>query len=348
MKTYSLSQLAEYLDAEVEGDGEVLIHAVSTLARAGKGQISFLSNSKYRSQLSDTKAEAVIVQPADVQFCPVNALVMKNPYVGFARLAQLMDTTPAAADCISPHAVISADAELGQDVVIGANAVIDSGVRLGDRVQIGAGCVIGRNVTIAAGTKLWANVTLYHDVQIGRDCLIQSATVIGADGFGYANDNGQWVKIPQLGRVIIGDRVEIGASTTIDRGALDDTCVADGVIIDNQCQIAHNVVIGENTAIAGCTVIGGSTRIGRNCTIGGLSAITGHVEIADNVHFTGMSMVTKGVSQAGAYSSGLPSQPSREWRKAVANVRNLERLSHRVRELEKHYSEHDSADRGDR
>jgi UDP-3-O-[3-hydroxymyristoyl] glucosamine N-acyltransferase len=348
MKTYSLSQLAEYLGAEVRGDGDVKIHAVSTLARAGKGQISFLSNSKYRSQLRDTKADAVIVQPEDLEFCTVNALVMKNPYVGFARLAQLMDTTPPAAELVSPHAVMAADVELGRGVGIGANAVIESGVKLGDGVQIGAGCVIGKNVTIGAGTKLWANVTLYHDVQIGRDCLIQSAAVIGADGFGYANDNGRWLKIPQLGRVIIGDRVEIGASTTIDRGALDDTRLADGVIIDNQCQIAHNVVIGENTAIAGCTVVGGSTHIGRNCTIGGLSAITGHVEIADNVHFTGMSMVTKGVSQAGAYSSGLPSQPSREWRKAVVNVRNLDRLSQRVRKLEKHYSEHDSADKGDR
>ncbi|GGD56814.1 UDP-3-O-(3-hydroxymyristoyl)glucosamine N-acyltransferase [Lacimicrobium alkaliphilum] len=347
MKTYSLSQLAEYLGAEVQGDGDVTIHAVSTLARAGKGQISFLSNSKYRSQLRDTRADAVIVQAEDVAFCPVNALVMNNPYVGFARLAQLMDTTPAAADSVSPHAVIAVDAELGQNVVIGANAVIDSGVKLGDRVQIGAGCVIGKNVTIGADTKLWANVTLYHDVQIGSNCLIQSAAVIGADGFGYANDNGHWVKIPQLGRVIIGDRVEIGASTTIDRGALDDTRIADGVIIDNQCQIAHNVMIGENTAIAGCTVVGGSTHIGRNCTIGGLSAITGHINIADNVHFTGMSMVTKGVSQAGAYSSGLPSQPSRDWRKAVVNVRNLDRLGQRVKELEKHYSEHDSAGKGD-
>ncbi|WP_088331670.1 UDP-3-O-(3-hydroxymyristoyl)glucosamine N-acyltransferase [Lacimicrobium sp. SS2-24] len=348
MKTYSLNELAAHLDAEVQGDGNVQIHAVSTLARAGKGQISFLSNSKYRSQLKDTKADAVILQAADLEFCPVSALVMKNPYVGFARLAQLMDTTPAAADSISPHATIAEDVTLGNNVVVGANAVIESGVKLGDNVQIGPGCVIGKDVTIGEGTKLWANVTLYHDVHIGHSCLIQAGAIIGADGFGYANDNGQWVKIPQLGRVIIGDRVEIGASTTVDRGALDDTCLADGVIIDNQCQIAHNVVIGENTAIAGCTVVGGSTRIGRNCTIGGLSAITGHVEIVDNVHFTGMSMVTKGVSQAGAYSSGLPSQPSREWRKAVVNVRNLDRLSQRVRELEKHYSEHDSAGKGDR
>ncbi|GAB3022155.1 UDP-3-O-(3-hydroxymyristoyl)glucosamine N-acyltransferase [Bowmanella dokdonensis] len=334
MQQYSLRQLADHIGARIEGDESILIHSVGTLAGAGKGQISFLSNSKYRSRLADTSAEAVILHADDLPHCSCAALVMDNPYVGFALVAQLMDTTPAAAESVSPHAVIAPDAKFGEGVVIGAHAVIEAGVELAEGVQIGAGCVIGRNSRIGARSKLWANVTLYHDVQIGQDCLIQSGAVIGADGFGYANDKGRWVKIPQIGRVILGNRVEIGASTTVDRGALEDTVLHDGVIIDNQCQIAHNVVIGENTAIAGCTVIGGSTHIGRNCTIGGLSAVTGHVEIADNVHFTGMSMVTKGVTEAGLYSSGLPSQPSREWRKAVASVRNLDKLGQRVKRLE--------------
>ncbi|MBT1065704.1 UDP-3-O-(3-hydroxymyristoyl)glucosamine N-acyltransferase [Bowmanella sp. Y26] len=341
MKPVSLRELAQHLGAKLVGDGELMIQSVSTLSRAGKGQISFLSNSKYRSQLADTSASAVILGEDDLPHCPCAALVLDNPYVGFALVAQLMDTTPAAADSISPNAVIADDAVLGEGVVIGANAVIEAGVVLGDKVQIGAGCVIGRNSRIGARTKLWANVTLYHDVEIGEDCLLQSGAVIGADGFGYANDRGRWIKIPQLGRVILGNRVEIGASTTVDRGALEDTILHDGVIIDNQCQIAHNVVIGENTAMAGCSVIGGSTRIGRNCTIGGLSAITGHVEIADNVHFTGMSMVTKGVTEPGLYSSGLPSQSSKEWRKAVANVRNLDKLGQRVKVLEKKCAERD-------
>lgn len=341
MKPVSLRELAQHLGAKLVGDGELMIQSVSTLSRAGKGQISFLSNSKYRSQLADTSASAVILTEDDLPHCPCAALVLDNPYVGFALVAQLMDSTPAAADSISAKAVIAEDVVLGEGVVVGANAVIEAGVILGDKVQIGAGCVIGRNCRIGARTKLWANVTLYHDVEIGEDCLLQSGAVIGADGFGYANDRGRWVKIPQLGRVIIGNRVEIGASTTVDRGALDDTILHDGVIIDNQCQVAHNVVIGENTAMAGCSVIGGSTRIGRNCTIGGLSAITGHVEIGDNVHFTGMSMVTKGVAEPGLYSSGLPSQGSKEWRKAVANVRNLDKLGQRVKVLEKKCSERD-------
>lgn len=342
MKAYSLQQLADHIGARVHGDPDLQIHAVSTLARAGKGQISFLSNSKYRSQLADTSADAVILHANDLPHCPCAALVMDNPYVGFALVAQLMDTTPAAAQGISPLAVIADDAVLGQGVAIGPHAVVESGVVLGDNVQVGAGCFIGKNARLGARTKLWANVTIYHGVQIGEECLIQSGAVIGADGFGYANNQGQWLKIPQLGSVILGNRVEIGASTTIDRGALEDTILEDGVIIDNQCQIAHNVVIGAHTAMAGCSVIGGSTRIGRHCTIGGMSAITGHVEIADNVHFTGMSMVTKGIAEPGLYSSGLPAQGNKEWRKAIANVRNLDKLGQRVKALEKKHSHDDT------
>ena len=354
--TYTLAEIAQHINAKlvaVNDNGNAkncTIKSLATLANASNEQVAFLANKKYVSQLSATQASAVIISPDMLSQCPVNALVMDNPYMGYAMLANLLDSTPEVAEGIHISAVIADDVTLGENVSIGANTVIESGVKLDDEVSIGAGGFIGKNTSIGKGTRLWSNCSVYHNVVIGEACLIQANTVIGSDGFGYApvNEQYKWHKIPQLGRVVIGNHVEIGASTTIDRGALDDTCLADGVIIDNQCQIAHNVVIGENTAIAGCTVVGGSTRIGRNCTIGGLSAITGHVEIADNVHFTGMSMVTKGVSQAGAYSSGLPSQPSREWRKAVANVRSLERLSQRVRKLEKHYSEHDSADKGDR
>lgn len=335
----TLKEIATAIGAELhlaEGDSEdTLISSIATLAKAGDGQISFLANSKYRNKLASSSAQAIIIHGDDVGHCKSSALVMPNPYVGFAKVAQLLDTTPAAAHDISSHAVIASDVQLGTDVKIGPHVVIESGVTLGQGVQIGPGCFIGKNVRIGDHTKLWANVSIYHEVIIGKNCLVQAATVIGADGFGYANDRGQWVKIPQLGKVIIGDRVEIGASTTIDRGALDDTEIHDGVIIDNQCQIAHNVIVGQNTAIAGCTVVAGSTIIGKNVTIGGLVAINGHIEICDGTFITGMSMITKSISESGVYSSGMPAQANREWRKNAVALKNIDSLNQRIRALEK-------------
>lgn len=338
-QTISLQALAMHLGATLHlastDSEQTAITSLATLASAGLGQISFLSNNRYRSQLEQTTAQAVILQADALAHCPCSALVMDNPYVGFALAAQLLDTTPSPAENISPHAVIADGVELGENVSIGANAVLETGVQLGDNVKIGPGCFIGKGVKVAANTKLWANVSVYHLVQIGENCLIQANSVIGADGFGYANDRGRWIKIPQLGSVIIGDRVEIGACTTIDRGALDNTVIADGVIIDNQVQIAHNVVIGENTAIAGCSVVAGSTTIGRNCSIAGLVGVNGHIAICDNVHFTGMSMITKSIDQPGVYSSGMPATANREWRKNAAVLRNLSTLNQRVKTLEK-------------
>ncbi len=332
---WTLSQLAEHIGATVQGDADISVSEIATLAGAGNGQISFLSNSKYRTQLANTQASAVIVSADDAEYCPTAALICEDPYVGFARIAQLLDTTPAAAHAVHPSAIIDDSVSLGDNVAIGANAVVEAGVSLGDNVQIGPGCVIGRNVTVGANTKIWANVTLYHEVVIGDDCLIQAGAVIGADGFGYANDKGNWVKIPQLGSVIIGNNVEIGASTTIDRGAIDDTQIGDGVILDNQIQIAHNVVIGAHTAIAGCTVVAGSVRIGSHCTIGGMVAINGHLEICDKAFITGMSMVIKDIKEPGAYSSGMPAVTNREWRKNAVAMRNLDSFNQRLKALEK-------------
>ena len=335
----SLIQLAQRIGAELhlsEADSqETPITGLSTLVSAGAGQISFLSNSKYRAQLQDTLAQAVILHPDELPHCKRSALVMNNPYVGFAKAAQILDTTPEPADKISPFAVIGDNVELGENVKIGANAVIETGVKLADNVIVGAGCFVGKNAQLGANTKLWANVTIYHEVIIGSDCLIQANTVIGSDGFGYAYDGGQWIKIPQLGSVVIGNRVEIGASTTIDRGALDNTILADGVIIDNQCQIAHNVEMGENTAMAACSVIAGSTVIGKNCSMAGLVGINGHVNICDNVVFTGMSMVTKSITEPGVYSSGIPAAANKEWRKNMVALRNITSLNQRVKALEK-------------
>jgi len=333
--SYTLAEIAGKIGATVHGDKTCLITSLATLANATSGHIAFLSNKKYRQQLSDTKASAVIISPDFLSDCPSNALVMDNPYLGYALVAQLLDITPKTAENIHPSAVVDASASLGENVAIGANAVIEEGVVLADNVSIGAGCFIGKGAKLGKNTALWANVSVYHNVEIGEHCLIQANTVIGSDGFGYANHQGNWLKIPQLGSVIIGDRVEIGASTTIDRGALENTIIKDGVIIDNQIQIAHNVVIGENTAMAACSVIAGSTTVGKNCTIAGLVGVNGHINITDGCVFTGMAMVTKDITQSGVYSSGTPAQTNKDWHKMNARIRKLDSMNSKIRALEK-------------
>ncbi|GKW41926.1 UDP-3-O-(3-hydroxymyristoyl)glucosamine N-acyltransferase [Pectobacterium parvum] len=335
MYSIRLDALAQQLDAQLHGDGDIVITGVASMHSAKTGQITFLSDSRYREQLAGTQASAVVLTEADLPYCQVAALVVKNPYLTYARMAQLLDTTPQPATDIAPSAVIAPDATLGQNVSVGANAVIESGAQLGEGVVIGPGCFIGKDARIGTGTRLWANVTIYHRVELGEHCLIQSGTVIGSDGFGYANDRGNWVKIPQLGTVRIGDRVEIGASTTIDRGALDDTVIGNGVIIDNQCQIAHNVVIGDNTAVAGGVIMAGSLKIGRYCMIGGASVINGHMEICDKVTVTGMGMVMRPITEPGVYSSGIPLQPNKVWRKTAALVMNIDEISKRLKAVER-------------
>lgn len=346
----SLSDIAEHIGAKIvypdneSGDSvegaNCEISALATLVGAQKGQIAFLANKKYRQQLEDTHASAVIIAPESIDACKTIALVMDNPYMGYAMTAQLLDNTPASADNVHPSAVIDSSAVLGNNVCIGANAVIESGVNLADEVSIGAGCFVGKNAQIGKATTLWANTTVYHNVIIGEYCLIQANTVIGSDGFGYApvnngkNGQNKWLKIPQLGSVIIGDHVEIGASTTIDRGALEDTIIKSGVIIDNQVQIAHNVVLGENTAMAACSVVAGSTIVGKNCTMAGLVGVNGHINITDDCIFTGMAMVTKDVKTSGVYSSGLPAVENRVWRKTNARINRLESMAQRLKTLE--------------
>ncbi len=332
---YTLAEIAQHIGATVNGDDKVTVSSLATLASAKTGQISFLANSKYKQQLAQTKASAVIIAQDCLSECPTNALVMKNPYVGYAKVAQLLDTTPSSAHQIHPQAVISPTANIGSNVTIGANAVIEDDVVIESGSSIGAGCFIGIGVKIGKDTKLWANVSVYHRVVLGDNCLVHANTVIGADGFGYANEQGEWVKIPQLGTVVVGNNVEIGASTTIDRGALEDTIIGNGVILDNQIQIAHNVVIGDHTAIAGCTVVAGSAVIGKHCTIAGMVAINGHISIADGTYFTGMSMVTKAIDTPGVYSSGIPAQPNREWSKMNAHLRKLGAMAKRITALEK-------------
>ncbi|MDG6894934.1 UDP-3-O-(3-hydroxymyristoyl)glucosamine N-acyltransferase [Volucribacter amazonae] len=334
---YQLQQLAEQIGATLRGNADILIESIAPLEQANNKQITFISNPKFREQLSHCQAGAIIVTEQDVSYCSAqsNLLIVKDPYVAYALLAQYMDNTPKAAAGIAESAVISSKAKLGNNVSIGANTVIEDEVELGDNVIIGANCFIGKQAKIGANSQLWANVSIYHQVQIGEHCLIQAGAVIGSDGFGYANDRGRWIKIPQTGTVIIGNHVEIGACTCIDRGALDATVIEDNVIIDNLCQIAHNVHIGTGTAVAGGVIMAGSLKIGRYCLIGGASVINGHMEICDKVTITGMGMVMRPISEPGVYSSGIPLQTNKEWRKTAVLTLGIDNINKRLKALER-------------
>jgi UDP-3-O-[3-hydroxymyristoyl] glucosamine N-acyltransferase len=337
---YRLGEIAEVLGARLVGDAQRTIMGIQTLNRSAEHQISFLSNPRYRSDLARTRAGAVLLTEAMLTDCPTDALVVIDPYLAYARLSQLFaDCSPIKAG-IAPSAVIHGDARIDATASIGPHAVIQTGVCIGPGVVIGPQSVIGENCSIGADSRLEAHVTLYHGVHLGARVLVHSGAVLGGDGFGFANDRGRWVKIAQLGGVRVGDDVEIGAGTTIDRGALEDTCIADGVKLDNQIQVAHNVTIGEDTAIAGCTAIAGSTKIGSRCTIAGGVGITGHLDIADGVHVTAMSLVSKSLREAGAYSSGTGISPNRQWRRNVVRFGQLDKLAKRLDLLERNLQKH--------
>lgn len=337
MQQYRLSDLAEHIGGTVKGNADVVIQGIAPLDKATSQHLTFISNIKFRPLLQNSQAGIIVVSPQDVEFCAAesNLIIVANPYVAYAKLAQYMDSTPSPAENIAASAVIAKSVKLGKNVSIGANAVIEEDVILGDDVIVGAGCFIGKNAKIGARTKLWANVTIYHSVEIGSDCLIQSSAVIGSDGFGYANEKGKWIKIPQTGTVIIGNSVEIGACTCIDRGALDATVIEDNVIIDNLCQIAHNVHIGTGTAVAGAVVMAGSLTVGKYCQIGGASVINGHMQICDNAIITGMGMVMRPITEPGVYSSGIPLQTNKEWRKTAALTLNIDEMNKRLKVLER-------------
>lgn len=329
-----LKDIAAALEAKLVGNGDIEITHVANLKTASANGISFLSDPKYRSVLSESKAGAVIVKEEDVEHAKCPCLVLKDPYVGFAKVAQLLDTTPAIATGVHKTAIVEEGAVVGKNVALGPNVYIQTGAVIGDNVQLGANVVIGKNAKVGNNTKLYPNVSLYHDCQIGSDCLVQSGTVIGGDGFGYANERGQWIKIPQTGRVIIGDHVEIGACTCIDRGAIDDTVIESNVIIDNLCQIAHNVHIGYGTAVAGGTTFAGSVTIGKYCIIGGTSVFNGHITICDGVTISGMCMVMRSIDKPGVYSSGIPAQTNKEWRITAARTLHINEMYHRLSSLE--------------
>jgi UDP-3-O-[3-hydroxymyristoyl] glucosamine N-acyltransferase len=321
---FSLGELAVRFGLTLRGEPSQRVSCVATLSRAGAGSLSFLANSHYRRQLETTRATAVLLNADEAQRCPVAALIDPNPYLAYARIAALMYPETRPTPGIHPSAVVASDAWIAPSASIGPLAVIEPDAQIGERVSIGPGCIVQKGASVGADSTLLSRVNLYPGVSLGKRCILHAGAVVGADGFGFAPNGGSWVKVPQVGSVRIGDDVEIGANTTIDRGAIDDTVVEHGVKLDNQIQVAHNVIIGAHTAIAACTGISGSTVIGQRCMIGGMVGFAGHLHIADDVVVTGCSLVSASIKKAGSYSSGMPTVETKLWRRMVAHLRRLD------------------------
>jgi UDP-3-O-[3-hydroxymyristoyl] glucosamine N-acyltransferase len=333
--TITLGHLAEFLGASLRGPADKEITGLATLQEAGPGQVSFLANPQYRKFLATSHAAAVLLKPADAEGYAGDALLIADPYLAYARISHLFDPKPKAAAGVHPTAIVAQDAVVDPSASVGPYVVIESGARIAAGVTLGAHCFIGARSVIGEGGWLAPRVTLYHDVRIGQRVVIQSGAVLGGEGFGFANEKGVWQKIAQIGGVTIGDDVEIGVNTAIDRGAMDDTRIGNGVKLDNQIQIAHNVQVGDHTAMAACVGISGSAKIGKHCMLAGGVGLVGHIEICDGVFITGMTMVTRSITEPGSYSSGTAMQPAAEWRKSAARIRHLDDMSRRLQQLEK-------------
>ncbi len=331
---YTLADLVDLFGGELLGDSTILIRQVATLDTAASDEIGFVAQTKYLPQLSETCAAAVIL-PLDARDATaLPRILTANPYLYFARVSALLNPVPRPAPGVHPAAVVSKSAQIAADASIAAGAIIGDGAIIGARTVVGANSVIGDQTRIGEDCLLHAHVTLYHDCVVGNGVILHSNCVIGADGFGFAPDQGRWIKIPQIGRVVIGDDVEIGAGTTVDRGALGDTVIEEGVKLDNQIQIAHNVLIGAHTAIAACTGIAGSAKIGRNCTIGGAAMIVGHIEIAADTRISTNTLITKSITAPGTYTSALPFSQHGTWLKNAVHLRHLDQWADRIKILE--------------
>lgn len=336
---WTVRTLAERLRVRFNGDGERRIARVASLESADADALTFVSRAAFVERLARTRAGAAVVSPDCAEAAPCPVLVSDNPYATYARAAQLIHPPPALPVGIDDAARVDASARIGDGVHVGPFAVVEAGAEIAGDAQIGAGAFIGRDAHVGAHTRIGPRAVVAHGCRIGARGLVQPGAVIGSDGFGYAPDGDAWIKIPQIGAVIIGDDVEIGANTTIDRGTLDDTVIGGGVILDNQIQIAHNVRIGDGTAMAGCVGVAGSAVIGQRCTVGGAAVILGHLEIVDDVHITAMSLVTKSITLAGTYSSGTPLESNADWRRNAVRFRQLDTLARRVARLEKRESD---------
>jgi UDP-3-O-[3-hydroxymyristoyl] glucosamine N-acyltransferase len=336
---FTLGELARCIGGELRGNPDCRITAVASLRSAGEGAISFLANARYRKYLRATRASAVIVTAEHAAESPTATLTVADPYTAYARIAGLLYPAKSARRGRHPDAIVGDHCRIDDSAWIGPGCIIEDEADIGAGVQLGAGCFVGRGSRIGANSVLHARVVVCEAVSIGERALVHPGVVIGSDGFGHAEDDGKWLKVPQLGGVWIGADVEIGANTTIDRGALEDTVVEDGVKLDNQVHVAHNVHIGAHTAIAACTGISGSARIGSHCRIGGGVGVLGHLEIADHVTVTAMTMVARSINAPGVYSSGLPAQDNTAWNRNVGNLRRLAGLARRLYRLEKYLTE---------
>ena len=330
----TLRELASLYDCDLDGDGETVVNRVATLSGAGADSVTFLANPHFRSQLRGTRAAAVILQEQHREDCPVASLVSANPYATYARVAAFLHPPHDIEPAVHATAAIAGDAIVAESARIGPQVVVGSASIVGEGAVIGAGCVIGADVRIGAGSRLLARVTVLDGVTVGERCVIHAGAVIGSDGFGFAEDEGRWVKVPQLGGVTIGDDVEIGANTTVDRGTIENTVIEDGVKLDNLVQIAHNVRIGAHTVMAAMSGAAGSTKIGRRCKIGGGVVMINHLEICDDVMFTFRSVVTKSVREPGVYGGSLPAEEAQRWRRSAARFRQLDSLNERIRAIE--------------
>ncbi len=332
---YTIEYLADMVGGTVYGDPTIVIDSVNSLEDAKAGQISFLSNPKFVSALKQTTASAVLLKESEREDCPAAAIVVDNPYAAYAKIAGLIYPLHKEQSGIHPTAVIGDNCEIDESVWVGPQCVIGNNVKLSAGTYISAGVVIEDNVRIGEACTFYPNVTVMHDCVFGNNVLVHAGSVIGSDGFGQANENGTWHKIPQIGRVLIGDDVEIGANNTIDRGTIKDTIIKEGVKLDNLVHIAHNVVIGEHTVIAAQTGIAGSTTIGKNCMFGGVVGVAGHLDIADNVTLTGRAVARQSISKAGVYSSGTPLEENRLWHRNHARFKQLDDMAKRLKKLEK-------------
>ena len=328
--SFTSGELADRFGLELRGDAGLVIDGVATLARAEPGQLAFLANSRYRGQLGDSRASLVVMRAEDADAAPGAVLIAKDPYTAFAKMAALFERRQAREPGIHPNAVIDPTARIAPGAHVGPFVTVGARSVVGEGSVLGPGCIIGEDCVVGDGCELIARVTLVTRVRLGQRVLVHPGAVIGADGFGLAMDSGHWIKVPQLGGVVIGDDCEIGANTTIDRGALDDTVLEEDVRLDNQIQIGHNVRIGAHTAMAGCSAAAGSARIGRYCLIGGAAGVLGHLEICDRVVVTAMSLVTSSITEPGEYSSGTPLTDNRTWRKNAARFKQLDALARRV------------------
>lgn len=330
----SVAALAEQIGATLRGEGQVTVHGLAPLESAGAADIAYVATPKYRKHLADTRAGAVLLTAEDAASFVGTALITDNPRLAFARAASIIYPEPAPTPGIHPSAVVGADVQIADSAHIGALTVVEAGAIVGEHVDIGPGCLVGAGSRLGRGTRLVARVTILAGCSLGERCLVHPGAVIGSDGFGYARRGESWVKVPQLGGVMIGNDVEIGANTAIDRGALGDTVIGDGVKLDNLIQIAHNVHVGAHTAIAGCVGIAGSTHIGKRCMIGGGAGIGGHLDITDDVTIMGKTSITNSISEPGVYSSTMAAQSATEWRKNAVRFRRLDEMARKLRRLE--------------